>query len=266
MGPLLIPAAAALVAGEGINYAQQNSVAKGRGAIAGLNENQQQGYRSQALGQVQNVAKQVAGTSGQNTANINDYLTSFSKALGSQAPQQTPAGTTNAQGVGGANSLPNVPGANARYNSAVNTSNQTVGNYTRNLMNSMAGVGGIQRTAQEQGVAGQTAGANMGVINQQAGITNLGNQVAESDITANPWWQLASKVLTTTGGSLLGAGAGGALGGATGAGAVGVPTAYDMALPGGINGAGSALAAGGTPDASAFLQAILANGGGAAVA
>lgn len=244
MGPLALVALAATAAGKGIGAIQQAKVAGAQGKIAEQNAESQAGYRSKALGEIQNVVQQIRGTGTQNEANRNTYLSDYSKALATAAPQMTPAGTTNVHGVGGASSLPNVPGASARYGKQVATSNQTVGDYVSNMMNAMGTIGGTERTAAEQALGAQRAGADIGVLQSQAGVTNLANQTAMNDISANPWWKLGAGLLEQGG-----------------------QAAFTAGITPGLPGASSGLPimAGGT-DSAGYLQKLLSSGGGTMVA
>lgn len=240
MGPLALAGLAAMAVGEGVNTAGQEQVASAQKKIAGENTNAQEGYRSAALGQIQNVANQINNTGSQNTANTNSYKTALTQALESAAPQATPAGTTNTAGQGGTSGVPAVPGASKQYAAATKNANTTVNDYVNSLLNSQAAVGGIQRTAAEQGIGAQTAGTNIGVLQQEAGTTNLGNELAMGDITMNPWAKLGSQILMQGGGAAATAGL------LPGAGGVGVATPYDQVLTNGFTQAGTAAAAGGT--------------------
>lgn len=256
MGPLALVGLAAAAAGKGLSAAQQAKVAGTQGKIAEQNAESQAGYRSKALGEIQNVIQQIRGTGTQNEANRNTYLSDYSKALATAAPQMTPAGTTNVHGVGGASSLPNVPGASARYGKQVAASNQTVSDYVSNLMNSMGTIGGTERTAAEQALGAQRAGADIGVLQSQAGVTNLANETAMNDISANPWWKLGAGVLSNLGQSAFTAGI---------TPSFGAGTPFSTAGAGGFTAAGTPIMAGGT-DSASYLQKLLSSGGGAVVA
>jgi hypothetical protein len=196
MGPaFFIPLAMSAIAG-GAEYENQQS-ANNRQQSADVNNIiQMQNYRNQANARVNALTQQIAQNNpgqiaGQGTEN---YLKELRQnAAGAQAGG--PTGDTQTFGMP-VSANPTVGGFSSRYKGDVANDSKQVQNYGTTEANELGQIDAATRQRQNEGLAMQSLGTNLNLLNTESWGTNFVNALrAQAAGTQNPWVALGSQIL-----------------------------------------------------------------------
>ncbi len=180
MGPA-IP----LVAGMAINYFNNKNASDKAQNIEGGAAGTQQGYRTAALSDVNQQAKNIAN-SNPNTSVENGKFVAALRA----------GNTTGTNGPTSA--LGPVAGANKRFGSDVASGNAATSNYGGTQAGEMSAIDSAVTQRKNEALQMNALGTMLSGINQQAYQQNFVDQLrAKSAGTPNPWLSLVSKGLMT---------------------------------------------------------------------
>jgi hypothetical protein len=189
------------LAGNMVNTQAGLETAKAIAPYIANNITSQQGYQASALGDVMKQLGLVQNSGATQNAYQSQYAGDYGKAVNAAATGALPAGAATPAAASTSAAAP-VPGASGRYGAATANGAATVKDYTNGLIKNLSGAQGTIANSQGQARGLQQTQSDLGVLQSQAQIANLGSQLAESQIGPSAFSKLLGGILSGAGGAV----------------------------------------------------------------
>jgi hypothetical protein len=161
--------------------------------------NDQQQYREQANSQIKNLTQQIAQNDPQKIAaqETGNFVNTLRKnAAGSATPGATGTAQNDTNFGAPVSAMPPAAGASSRYKSDAAKAQGEVQQYGQTYANEIGNIDAAVRQRQNEGLAMQTAGANLNTLGAESYTKNFVDQLrAQTAGQANPWVGLFSSML-----------------------------------------------------------------------